>query len=254
MSNSIKLKLKQRDFECSICEQVILSNPIINSHNNPNEIYCLDCVGNNQELYSFYRNTYLEGLIRERYPDDLPWTTRCFFCKGKISHLSMINHLKNDCEDLNWIQDSNGTEELLNNCILDGDITMKLNDFNTACIILQDTVIMLKRKAGDEWEVAVVGTDPVQLKYSEEITDTIIKYVLLDIQPTESFKEFDVSSLLIFKGVLRIVVEDKEDTESINTTQFFLGLVEDIKDREDRRDCLDCDEFSTKSRNKKTEK
>jgi hypothetical protein len=238
MSNSIKLKLKQRDFECSICEQVILSNPIINSHNNNNGIYCLDCVGNNQEFSSFF--TYLEGLIRERYPDDLPWTTRCFFCKGKISHLSMINHLKNDCEDLNWIQEDDGTRDLLNSCILDGDITMKLNDFNTACIIIKDTVVMLKRKTGDEWDVAVVGTDPVQLKYSEEITDTIIKYVLLDIQPQESFKEFDVSSLLIFKGVLRIViVEDTEDNESINTTQFFLNLVEDIKDREERRECLD---------------
>jgi hypothetical protein len=68
---------------------------------------------------------------------------------------------------------------LLNSCILDGDITMKLNDFNTACIILKGTVVMLKRKAGDEWDVAVVGTDPVQLKYSEEMRDTIIKYVLL---------------------------------------------------------------------------
>jgi hypothetical protein len=148
----------------------------------------------------------------------------------------MINHLKTHCEDLNWIQDSNGTEDLLNSCILDGDITMKLNDFNTACIIIKDTVVMLKRMEGDEWSVAVVGTDPVQLKYSEEITDTIIKYVLLDIQPKESFKEFNVSSLLIFKGVLRIeVVEDKEDTESINTTQFFLKLVEDIKDRDEAK-------------------
>jgi acyl-[acyl carrier protein]--UDP-N-acetylglucosamine O-acyltransferase len=32
---------------------------------------------------------------------------------------------------------------------------------------------MLKRKAGDEWSVAVVGTDPVQLKYSEEMTRTL---------------------------------------------------------------------------------
>jgi hypothetical protein len=163
MSNSIKLKLKQRDFECSICEQVILSTPINNSHNNTNGIYCLDCVGNNQELYSFYRNTYLEGLIRAKCLDDdglLPWTIKCFFCDETISHSSMINHLKNDCEDLNWIQDNNGTEELLNSCILDdsGDITMKLNDFNTACIIIKDTVIMLKRKSGDEWDVAVVGT------------------------------------------------------------------------------------------------
>jgi hypothetical protein len=54
------------------------------------------------------------------------------------------------------------------------------------------------------------------LKYSEDITDNLIKYVLLDIQPIESFKEFDVSCLLIFKGVLRIVVaEDNEDNESI---------------------------------------
>jgi hypothetical protein len=111
---------------------------------------------------------------------------------------------------------------------------MKLNDFNTACIIIKDTVVMLKRMEGDEWDVAVVGTYLVQLKYSEEMTDTIIKYVLLDIQPQESFKEFDISSLVIFKGVLRIVVaEDKEDSESINSTQFFLNLVEDIKDREE---------------------
>jgi hypothetical protein len=145
----------------------------------------------------------------------------------------MINHLKTDCEDLNWIQD---TKELLNNCILDdsGDITMKLNDFNTACIITKDTVVMLKRMEGDEWSVAVVGTDPVQLKYAEEITDTVIKYVLIDIQPKESFKDIDVFSLLIFKGVLGIVlVESEQDTESINTTQFFLGLVEDIKDRDE---------------------
>ena len=109
MSNSIKLKLKQRDFECSICEQLILTTPIINSHNNPNGIYCLECVGNNQELYSFYKNTYLEGFISEKCSDDglLPWTIKCFFCKETISHLSMINHLKNDCEDLNWIQDNN---------------------------------------------------------------------------------------------------------------------------------------------------
>jgi hypothetical protein len=154
--------------------------------------------------------------------------------------------------DLVGLQSKIGnTEELLNSCILDdsGDITMKLNDFNTACIIIKDTVVMLKRKAGDEWDVAVVGREPVQLKYSEEMTDTIIKYVLLDIQPQESFKEFDVSSLLIFKGVLRIVLvveEDKEDTESINTTQFFLNLVEDIKDREESRECLDCDKIPTK--------
>lgn len=119
----------------------------------------------------------------------------------------MINHLKNDCEDLSWIQDSNGTEELLKSCILDddddGDITMKLNGFNQACIILKDTVVMLKGKAGDEWEVALVGTGPVQLKYAEEMTDTIIKYVLLDIQPKVSFKQFDFSSFQIFKGVLR---------------------------------------------------
>jgi hypothetical protein len=77
---------------------------------------------------------------------------------------------------LNWIQDSNGTEDLLNNSILDdddGDITINLNDFNQACIILQDTIVMLKRKAGDEWNVAVVGTYLVQLKYSEKMTDKV---------------------------------------------------------------------------------
>jgi hypothetical protein len=107
MSNSIKLKLKQRDFECSICDKVILCTPIINSHNNLNGIYSLDCVGNNQGLYSFYRNTYLEGLICENCSDDdglLPWTIKCFFCNDTISHSSMINHLKIECEDLNWVQ------------------------------------------------------------------------------------------------------------------------------------------------------
>jgi hypothetical protein len=92
---------------------------------------------------------------------------------------------------------------------------------------------MLKRKERDEWDVAVIGTYPVQLKYSEEMTDTIIKNVLLDIQPKESFKESNVSSLLIFKGVLRIVlVGNEEDTESINTSQFFRNLVQDIKERD----------------------
>jgi hypothetical protein len=66
---------------------------------------------------------------------------------------------------------------------------------------------MLKRTDGrDEWKVAAFGGDsPVQLKYCEDMTDNLIKYVLLDVQPKESFKEFDVYSLLIFKGVLRIV-------------------------------------------------
>jgi hypothetical protein len=92
---------------------------------------------------------------------------------------------------------------------------------------------MLKRKAGDKWKVAVVGTDTVQLKYSEEMSETLIKYVLLDIQPKQSFKEYDVSSLLILEGVLRIVlVVDDEDTESINTNQFFLNLLQDIKDKD----------------------
>jgi hypothetical protein len=59
---------------------------------------------------------------------------------------------------------------------------------------------------------------------------------------------------LTFNGVLGIVlVESEQDTESINTTQFFLGLVEDIKDREQRRKWLDCDRLPTKCRNKKTE-
>ena len=64
--------------------------------------------------------------------------------------------------------------------------------------------------------------------------DTLIKYVLLDIQPSKSFKEFDVSVLQVFKGVLRIVpAEDKGDTESIDSTQFFLKLVESIKNSEE---------------------
>jgi hypothetical protein len=181
----------------------------------------------------------LEGLIRERYPEGLPWTTRCFFCDETISHSSSIYHFKNDCTDLNWIQDrDNGTDDFLSSCIYeDGDITVKLNSLNTACIILQNTVIMLKRKAGGEWDVAVVGSDTVQLKYFEEMTETLIKYVLLDIQPKASFKRIDVSSILILEGVLRIVQvnnqeDTEEDTESINTNQFFLHLVQDIKDRD----------------------
>ena len=134
-----------------------------------------------------------------------------------------------------FIQEDYGTEELLNSSIIDdGDVTLKLEDFNTACIILPNTIVMLKRIDGDEWNVAVVGSDPVQVKYSEDITDTLIKYVLLDIQPKESFKEFDVSSILIFKGVLRVVQGvEEEDTKSIDTNHFFLNLVQDIKDREE---------------------
>jgi hypothetical protein len=236
MASSIKLKIKQEDFECSICDKPILSYPIFNSHNNPNGIYCLECVNNNQVFYSFYRNTYLEGLIREKYPDGLPWTTRCFFCDETISHSSSIHHFKNDCQDLNWIQDRDiGTDDLLNTCIYDdGDITVKLNSLDTACLILENTVVMLKRKSGDKWLVAVVGTDTVQLKYSEEMTGTLIKYVLLDIQPTISFRYIDVSSLFILEGVLRIVlVDNEEDSESINTNQFFLNLVKDIKVKEE---------------------
>ncbi len=56
--------------------------------------------------------------------------------------------------------------------------------------------------------------------------------MLLDIKPYESFKNFEDSTVMIFKGVLRIAqVESEEDNES-NTTQFFLGLVEDIKERD----------------------
>jgi hypothetical protein len=138
---------------------------------------------------------------------------------------------------LNWIQDRDiGTDDLLSSCIYDErDITVKLNGLDTACFILQNTVIMLKRKAGDEWKVAVVGSDTVQLKYSEEMTKTLIKYVLLDIQPAISFKHIDVSSLLILEGALRIVpIVDEEDTESINTDKFFLNLVQNIKDKEER--------------------
>jgi hypothetical protein len=81
---------------------------------------------------------------------------------------------------LNWIEDRDiGTDDFLSSCIYDeGDITVKLNSLNTACIILQNTVVMLKRKAGDEWKVAVVGTDIVQMKYLEEMSETLIKYVL----------------------------------------------------------------------------
>ena len=75
---------------------------------------------------------------------------------------------------------------------------------------------MLKRKGGDEWKVGIVGTDPIHLKYSEDITDTLIKYVFLDIQPNRSFKEFDVYSLLIFKGVLRIVPDDERKESMMN--------------------------------------
>jgi hypothetical protein len=159
---SMKLKLKQEDFDCTICDKAILSIPVFNSHNDANGMYCLDCVKNNQVFYSFYRNTFMEGLIRDHYSGLLPWTIRCFFCDEKITHSSSINHFKNDCQDLNWIQEDYGTEELLNSSIIDdGDITVKLKDFDAACIILQDTVVMLKRKGGDEWNLAVVGSDPV---------------------------------------------------------------------------------------------
>jgi hypothetical protein len=64
--------------------------------------------------------------------------------------------------------------------------------------------------------VAVVGSDPIQLKYSEDMTKKLIKYVLLDIQPKISFKHIDVSSLHILEGVLRIVpIVDEEDTDNI---------------------------------------
>jgi hypothetical protein len=58
----------------------------------------------------------------------------------------------------------------------------------------------------------------IQLKYSEEMTEKLIKYVLLDIQPTISFKQIDVSSLLILEGVLRIVLvlDKEEDSESMD--------------------------------------
>ena len=163
MPSSFKLKLKEEDFECSICDKIILSTPIINSYNNVKGIYCLDCVNNNQVFYSFYRNTYLEGLIRDQCSDDglLPWTRYCFFCNDTISYSSCIDHFKNDCQDLNWIQDArNGTEDLLNSSIIDdGDVTLKLKDFTKACIILPNTIVMLKRKADDEWKVAVFGGD-----------------------------------------------------------------------------------------------
>ena len=78
--------------------------------------------------------------------------------------------MKNDCQDLNWIQDGMGPEELLNSSIIeDVDVTLKLKDFTKACIILPNTIVMLKRKADDEWKVAVFGGDsPVQLKYAED--------------------------------------------------------------------------------------
>jgi hypothetical protein len=127
----------------------------------------------------------------------------------------------------------------LNSSIVDDD--GDIHEFNKACIILPNTVIMLRTTLRSEWDdqvenrwdVAVVGLDPIQLKYSEKITDNLIKYVLLDIQPSGSFKDFDVSMVMIVKGVLRIVqVESEEDNESITTTQFFLGLVNDIKERD----------------------
>lgn len=154
--------LRQEDFECSICEQFILSTPIMNSYNNVNGIYCLECVGNNQ-FYSFYRNTFIEGLIKDQCSEDglLPWTVHCFFCDDLIPYSSSLDHFKDDCQNLNWIQDNYGTEGLLNSSIIeDGDITIKLNGFDNACIILQDAIVMLKRTDGrDEWKVAVFGGD-----------------------------------------------------------------------------------------------
>lgn len=118
--------------------------------------------------------TVLTAHHRDHCSDEglLPWTIRCFFCDDTISYSSCIDHFKNDCQDLNWIQQHKGTEELLNSSIIeDGDITVKLNGVDNACIILQDAIVMLKRTDGrDEWKVAVVGSDAVQLKYSEEMT------------------------------------------------------------------------------------
>jgi hypothetical protein len=77
------------------------------------------------------------------------------------------------------------------------------------------------------------------------MTETLIKYVLLDIQPNISFKEYVAYSLVILEGVLRIVllVDNQKDTESINTNQFFLSLVQDIKDRDEAHtDHETCDE------------
>jgi hypothetical protein len=113
-------------------------------------------MNNNQEFYSFYRNTY---LIREKYPDGLPWTTMCFFCDETISHSTIIIHFQMDCQDLNWIQDRDtGTVDFFSKFKYDdGDITVKLNSLDTACFILQKTVVMLKRKSVNEWKVAVVG-------------------------------------------------------------------------------------------------
>jgi hypothetical protein len=190
-------------------------------------------------MTDWLRSQFLDIIWTIFASDDgqLPWTTRCFFCNDTIPYSSCIDHFKNDCQDLNWIQDAhNGTQELLNSSIIDD----KLNGFDTVCIILPNTVIMLRTTAGSEfdelrtsYDVAVVGSDPVQVKYSEKMTDTLIKYVLLDIKPSESFKDFDVSTVMIVKGVLRIVqVESEEDNESINTTQFFLGLCDDIKERD----------------------
>jgi len=59
--------------------------------------------------------------MREKYPNGLPWTTRCFFCDDTISHSSSMNHMKNDCPDLNWKDRDIGTEDLLNSCIDDDD-------------------------------------------------------------------------------------------------------------------------------------
>ena len=73
MLSFIKLKLRQKDFECSLCDKLILSTPIMNSYNNVNGIYCLECVGNNQVFYSFYRNTFMEGLIKEQCSDTLDY-------------------------------------------------------------------------------------------------------------------------------------------------------------------------------------
>lgn len=60
------------------------------------------------------------------------------------------------------------------------------------------------------------------------MSETLIKYVLLDIQ----HKEFNLSSLLI--------AHNEEDTESFKlvSTQFFLDLVEDFKDRKAKGNVL----------------
>ena len=48
--------------------------------------------------------------------------------------------------------------------------------------------------------------------------------------PSQMSLNWDICHIVVPSMFLRIVVDNEEDTESINTTNFFLSLVQEIKD------------------------